>query len=93
MGRLQGCGQSGSSAMYKGAIVNALQLTRAPAKKIQRSGQGRHLMRCDIVMDELSTISRGGGRGICGRISRSGEVDDTDSEWALVCQWMRCIGF
>ena len=38
-------------------------------------------------------VSRGGGRGRCGRRSRSGEVDAAGSEWALVRCWMSSLGF
>ena len=38
-------------------------------------------------------VSRGGGRGRCGRRSRSGEVDAVGSEWALVRRWMSSLGF
>ena len=38
-------------------------------------------------------VSRGGGRGRCGRRSRSGEVDAAGSEWALVRRWMSSLGF
>ena len=38
-------------------------------------------------------VSRGGGRGRCGRRSRSGEVDGAGSEWAMVRQWMSSLGF
>ena len=38
-------------------------------------------------------VSRGGGRGRCGHRSRSGEVDDAGSEWAMVRRWMSGLGF
>ena len=38
-------------------------------------------------------VSSGGGRGRCGRRSRSDEVDAAGSEWALVCRWMSSLGF
>ena len=38
-------------------------------------------------------VSRGGGRGRCGRRSRSGEVDAAGSEWAMVRQWMSSLSF
>ena len=38
-------------------------------------------------------VSWGGGRGRCGRRSRSGEVDAAGSEWALVRRWMSSLGF
>lgn len=38
-------------------------------------------------------VSRGGGRGRCGRRSRSGEVDAAGSEWAMVRRWMSSLGF
>ena len=38
-------------------------------------------------------VSRGGGRGRCGRKSRSSEVDAACSEWAMVRRWMRSLGF
>ena len=38
-------------------------------------------------------VSSGGGRGRCGRRSRSGDVDAAGSEWALVRRWMSSIGF
>ena len=38
-------------------------------------------------------VSRVGGRGRCGRRSRSGEVDAAGSEWALVRRWMSSLGF
>ena len=38
-------------------------------------------------------VSRGGGRGRCGRRSRSGEVDAASSEWAMVRRWMSSLGF
>ena len=38
-------------------------------------------------------VSRGGGRGRCGRRSRSGEVDADGSEWAMVRRWMSSLGF
>src|SRR4051812_40727515 len=38
-------------------------------------------------------VSRGGGRGRCSRRNRSGEVDATGSEWAMVHRWMSSLGF
>ena len=38
-------------------------------------------------------VSWGGGRGRCGRRSRSGEVDAAGSEWAMVRRWMSSLGF
>lgn len=38
-------------------------------------------------------VSSVGGRGRCGRIRRSGEVDAVGSEWALVRWWMSSLGF
>ena len=38
-------------------------------------------------------VSRGGGRGRCGRRSRSGKVDAAGSELALVRRWMSSLGF
>ena len=38
-------------------------------------------------------VSRGGGRGRCGRRSRSGEVDAAGSEWAKVRWWISSLGF
>ena len=38
-------------------------------------------------------VSRGGGRGRCGRRSRSGVVDTAGSEWAMVRRWMSSLGF
>ena len=38
-------------------------------------------------------VSRGGGRGRCGRRSRSGEVDAAGSEWAMVRRWMSSLEF
>ena len=38
-------------------------------------------------------VSRGGGRGRCGRRSRSGEVDAAGIELALVPRWMSSLGF
>ena len=38
-------------------------------------------------------VSRGGGRGRCGRRSRSIKVDATGSEWAMVRRWMSSLGF
>lgn len=38
-------------------------------------------------------VSRGGGRGKCGRRSRSGEVDAAGSEWDMVRRWMSSLWF
>ena len=38
-------------------------------------------------------VSRGGGRGRCGRRSRSGKVNATGSECAMVRRWMSSLGF
>ena len=49
----------------------------------------------DVVQWWMSSllVSRGGGRGRCGRRSRSGEVDAAGSEWAMVHRWMSSLGF
>ena len=48
-----------------------------------------------VVQSWMSSllVSRGDGRGRCGRRSRSKEVDAAGSEWAMVRRWMSSLGF
>ena len=50
---------------------------------------------CAVVQWRMSSllVFGGGGRGRCGRRSRSGKVDAAGSEWAMVRRWMSSLGF